>query len=57
LTPTKVFHAAGEQKCFVAVTIGLAFVPGLHPDDLFDIAARHSLHFDQTKQIRIVFHM
>ena len=29
----------------------------LTPDDLFDIAIRHGLHFDQTRQIGIVFHM
>ena len=25
--------------------------------DLFDIAARHGLHFDQSRQTGIVFHM
>src|SRR5207245_8844941 len=27
------------------------------PDDLFDIVARHNIHFDQTRQTGIVFHM
>jgi len=27
------------------------------PDDLFDIAVRHGLHFDQTRETGVVFHM
>jgi hypothetical protein len=27
------------------------------PSDLFDIVARHGLHFDQSRQVGIVFHM
>jgi hypothetical protein len=30
---------------------------GLAPADLFDIMARHGLHFDQSRQEGIVFHM
>jgi hypothetical protein len=30
---------------------------GLLPADLFDIVARHGLHFDQSRQVGIVFHM
>jgi hypothetical protein len=30
---------------------------GLTPDDLFDIAVRHHLHFDQARQTGVVFHM
>jgi len=30
---------------------------GLIPSDLFDIVARHGLHFDQSRQVGIVFHM
>lgn len=30
---------------------------GLMPSDLFDIVARHGLHFDQSRQVGIVFHM
>ena len=27
------------------------------PDDLFDIAMRHRIHFDQSRQTGVVFHM
>jgi hypothetical protein len=27
------------------------------PTDLFDIVARHGLHFDQSRQVGVVFHM
>jgi hypothetical protein len=30
---------------------------GLSLDDLFDIVARHGLHFDQARQTGVVFHM
>ena len=30
---------------------------GLVPADLFDIVARHGLHFDQSRQVGVVFHM
>jgi hypothetical protein len=30
---------------------------GLRHDDLFDIVARHGLHFDQARQAGVVFHM
>ncbi|MDQ1673646.1 MAG: hypothetical protein QOC98_2208, partial [Frankiaceae bacterium] len=30
---------------------------GLTIDDLFDIVARHGLHYDQSRQAGIVFHM
>ena len=30
---------------------------GLVPLDLFDIVARHGLHFDQSRQVGVVFHM
>src|SRR5436853_462426 len=48
----------GQQKCFVASDhqdspLYRAFTP----DDLFDIAARHGIHFDQTRQTGVVFHM
>jgi hypothetical protein len=48
----------GQQKCFVASD--RAESPNyrtLTPDDLFDIVVRHSLHFDQTRQTGVVFHM
>ena len=33
------------------------YLRGLTPDDLFDIVARHGLHFDQARQTGVVFHM
>ena len=30
---------------------------GLRYDDLFDIVARHGVHFDQTRQAGVVFDM
>lgn len=50
--------ALGQQKCFVASDhqdspLYRAFTP----DDLFDIVARHGIHFDQTRQTGVVFHM
>ena len=50
--------ALGQQKSFVASDhqdspLYRAFTP----DDLFDIVARHNIHFDQTRQTGIVFHM
>jgi hypothetical protein len=29
----------------------------LTPDDVFDVAVRHKLHFDQSRQTGVVFHM
>ena len=49
---------SGREKCFVATDhLELALYRALTPDDLFDIAIRHGLHFDQTRQVGIVFHM
>jgi hypothetical protein len=50
--------ALGQEKCFVASDhqdspLYRAFTP----DDLFDIVARHNIHFDQTRQSGVVFHM
>jgi hypothetical protein len=50
--------ALGHEKCFVASDhqdspLYRAFTP----DDLFDIVARRNLHFDQTRQTGVVFHM
>ena len=30
---------------------------GITHDDLFDIVARHEIHFDQARQTGVVFHM
>lgn len=50
--------AFGQQKCFVASDHqDSPLYRVFTPDDLFDIAARHNLHFDQTRQTGIVFHM
>ena len=48
----------GAEKCFVASdheadTLYRVFTP----DDLFDIVARHDLHFDQARQTGVVLHM
>ena len=50
---------AGSEKYFVATRPrGVAAVSrGLTPDDLFDIVVRHGLHFDQSRQTGVVFHM
>jgi hypothetical protein len=50
--------ALGRQKCFVASDHqDSPLYRVFTPDDLFDIVARHNLHFDQTRQTGIVFHM
>ena len=49
---------SGRQKCFVASDhVEFDALRGLTPDDLFDIAVRHDLHFDQSRQTGVVFHM
>jgi hypothetical protein len=49
---------SGESKCFVASDrVESPAYRNLTPDDLFDIAVRHGLHFDQTRQTGVVFHM
>jgi hypothetical protein len=54
-----VFTAAnGEEKYFVASDhLEQAVYRVLSPDDLFDIAVRQGLHFNQTRQTGVVFHM
>ncbi len=48
----------GEEKCFVASdTLASPAYRVFTPDDLFDVVARHGLHFDQTHQTGAVFHM
>ena len=48
----------GEPKCFVASdhVHSPAYRAFTH-NDLFDIVARHGLHFDQSRQKGVVFHM
>jgi PGM1 C-terminal domain/ATP-grasp domain len=48
----------GQQKFFVASDhVESSRYRTLTPDDLFDIVVRHNLHFDQTRQTGVVFHM
>ncbi|HEX6249266.1 MAG TPA: peptide ligase PGM1-related protein [Nocardioidaceae bacterium] len=48
----------GDEKHLVATDhLEADQLRGLMPSDLFDIVARHGLHFDQSRQVGIVFHM
>jgi len=48
----------GGQKCFVASDhVHSPLYRAFTPDDLFDIVARHKLHFDGARQTGVVFHM
>jgi hypothetical protein len=48
----------GKRKYFVASDhVESRAYRGLTPEDLFDIALRHHLHFDQTRLTGVVFHM
>lgn len=49
---------SGRTKCFIASDrVESPAYRLLTPDDLFDIAVRHGLHFDQARQTGVVFHM
>jgi hypothetical protein len=56
---TGVFTApSGREKHFVASDhVESPAYRQLTPDDLFDIAVRRNLHFDQSRQTGVVFHM
>jgi hypothetical protein len=56
---TAIFTAPnGKQKFFVASDhVESPLYRTLTPDDLFDIVVRHGLHFGQTRQTGVVFHM
>ena len=56
---TAIFSApSGQQKFFVASDhVESPLYRTLTPDDLFDIVVRHNLHFNQTRQTGVVFHM
>ena len=56
---TALFTApSGREKHMVATDhLESPAFRGLMHDDLFDIMARHGLHFDQSRQVGIVFHM
>lgn len=48
----------GHEKHLVATDhLESDLLRGLMPSDLFDIVARHGLHFDQSRQVGVVFHM
>ncbi len=48
----------GHEKHLVATDhLESGLLRGLALGDLFDIVARHGLHFDQSRQVGIVFHM
>ena len=48
----------GHEKHLVATDhLESPMLCGLVPTDLFDIVARHGLHFDQSRQEGVVFHM
>jgi hypothetical protein len=49
---------SGRHKFFVASDhVESPSYRALVPDDLFDIVVRHGLHFDQSRQTGVVFHM
>ncbi|MGH6932948.1 MAG: peptide ligase PGM1-related protein [Dongiaceae bacterium] len=49
---------SGQNKYFVASDhLESSLYKALTPDDLFDIAVRHGLHFDQARKTGVVFHM
>jgi hypothetical protein len=49
---------SGKRKFFVASDhVESERYRSFAPDDLFDVAVRHGLHFDQSRQTGVVFHM
>jgi hypothetical protein len=56
---TAVFTApSGREKYFVASDhVDSPLYRALTPDDLFDMAIRRGLHFSQSTQVGVVFHM
>src|SRR6266704_2685375 len=56
---TAIFTAPnGRQKFFVASDhVESPAYRTMTPDDLFDIVVRHNLHFGQTRQTGVLFHM
>ena len=49
---------SGQQKFFVASDhVESPAYRALTADDLFDLAVRPGLHFDQSRQTGVVFHM
>jgi hypothetical protein len=56
---TGIFSTArGDRRCLVAGDhIHAARYRGFTHEDLFDIVARHGLHYDHSRQTGVVFHM
>jgi len=56
---TALFMAPGGREKHLVATDHLEseVLRGLTVDDLFDVAVRHRLHFDQARQTGVVFHM
>jgi PGM1 C-terminal domain len=54
-----IFRTAGGQEKHLVATDHLEspMLRGLSLSDLFDIVAVHGLHFDQSRQSGVVFHM
>ncbi|HYH28385.1 MAG TPA: peptide ligase PGM1-related protein [Actinomycetota bacterium] len=49
---------SGRQKCFVATDHAeKQAYRGFTHDDIYDVTVRHSLHFDQSRQTGVVWHM
>ena len=49
---------SGREKHLVATDhLESPLLRGLSVEDLFDIVATHDLHFDQSRQVGVVFHM
>lgn len=49
---------SGQPKCYVASDhVEAPSYRAFDFDDIFDIAVRHKLHFDQARQTGVVFHM
>jgi PGM1 C-terminal domain len=49
---------SGREKHLVATDhLEDELLRGVTIDDLFDVAVRHRLHFDQARQVGVVFHM
>ena len=57
--PSGLFLTAGGAEKHLVATDHLESdsLRALTIDDLFDIVARHRLHFDQARQVGVVFHM
>jgi PGM1 C-terminal domain len=56
---TALFTApSGREKHMIATDhFASPLLRGITHDDLFDIVARHEIHFDQARQTGVVFHM